>query len=62
MQSINETQKTVLKDIAHGNQVDMSTFNKGTATALVRRGLVRLITNKKGDFIKITVKGKKELN
>jgi len=61
MQSINKTQTSILKKISDGKQHECS-FDKRTIGALVRRDFVKLISNKKGEFVKITAKGKKVLN
>ncbi|MGW8178158.1 MAG: hypothetical protein ACWGQW_05205 [bacterium] len=61
MQAINKNQKDVLKKLSDGKQHTCD-FDKRTVGALVRRDFIKLISNKKGDFVKITAKGKKELN
>ena len=61
MQTINENQKNVLLKITH-NQIETSAFNKQTVEALIRRDFAKLISNKKGEFVKITAKGKKALD
>ena len=55
------TAKDVLKKISDGKQHECS-FDKRTVGALVRRDFIKLISKKSGDFVKITAKGKKELN
>lgn len=62
MQTINKNQKDVLKKISDGKQVEMCDFDQRTINALVRRDFAKIISNKKGQFVKITAKGKKELN
>ena len=59
---INVNQKKILKKISHGKQVETTPFDLRTINALVKRDFARLISNKKGTFVKITAKGKKLLN
>lgn len=62
MTEINTTQKTVLKTISKSAQVATCDFDKRTIRALVRRDFAKIITNKKGEFVKVTPKGKKALS
>ncbi len=62
MSDINVAQKNVLKTISDGRQLDTVGFDLRTIKALVRRDFVKLIDNKKGQFVKITAKGRKFAN
>ena len=65
MSNINENQKLILKDIVkRGGNVDITAANYDlrTINALVRRDFAKLAANKKGQFVKVTPKGKKALN
>jgi len=65
MTDINITQKSALKDIVkRGGNVDVieANYDLRTIKALVRRDFAKLVSNKKGQFVKITAKGKKVLN
>lgn len=62
MTDINITQKTVLKKISKSTQVATCDLDKRTIQALVRRDFAKIITNKKGEFVKVTAKGKKAVN
>ena len=61
--SINERQTDTLKSIVtEGKQLIRGNFDKRTCRALETRGLVKITTNKKGEFVNATAKGKKILN
>jgi hypothetical protein len=62
MNDINTTQKKVLKKISDGKPWETTKFDLRTINALVRRDFAKLTENKKGQFVKVTAKGKKALN
>lgn len=62
MTDINKGQTKTLKTISDGKQHAASDFDLRTINALVRRDFAKLVSNKKGQFVKITAKGKKVLN
>jgi hypothetical protein len=59
---INDTQKKTLKTISDGKQYATDDFDLRTINALVRRDFAKLVVNKKGQFVKVTTKGKKAIN
>jgi len=62
MTNINTTQKKILKDIVkRGGRIDVAEANYDLRSiqALVRRDFAKLISNKKGNFVTATAKGKK---
>ncbi len=62
MTNINTIQKRTLKDIVkRGGKVDVikANYNLRTVQALVRRDFAKLTSNKKGNFVIATAKGKK---
>ena len=62
MSGINIPQKKTLKKISDGKQHAADNFDLRTINALVRRDFAKLVSNKKGDFVKVTAKGKKAFN
>lgn len=62
MIDINTNQKKVLKKISDGKQHEAKGFDLRTINALVRRDFAKLTSNKKGQFVKVTAKGKKAIN
>jgi len=62
MSGINVPQKKTLKKISDGKQHEAASFDLRTIKALVRRDFAKLISNKKGQFVKVTAKGKKAIN
>jgi len=62
MSNINDTQKKILKKISDGKQHEAGGFDLRTINALVRRDFAKLVSNKKGQFVKVTAKGKKAIN
>jgi len=62
MTDINKNQETTLKTIADGKQYAVTEFDLRTINALVRRDFAKMTETKKGQFVKITAKGKKILN
>lgn len=62
MSTINDTQKKILKKIADGKQHEACDFDLRTINALVRRDFAKLVNSKKGQFVKVTTKGKKAIN
>lgn len=59
---INDTQKKILKKISDGKQHEATSFDLRTIYALVRRDFAKVTSNKKGQFVKATAKGKKAIN
>jgi predicted transcriptional regulator len=62
MTDINAVQKTVLKKISKFTQVATGDLDGRTIRALVHRDFAKIVANKKGEFVKITAKGKKAIN
>ena len=59
---INVIQKKILKKISDGKPHETKGFDLRTINALVRRDFAKLTSNKKGQFVKVTTKGKKAIN